>query len=359
MTNYGQSTGGAANGGYLYSQPNVFTTASLGGNYYAPPKNTGSVLVASTQGTGGGTGTNTNTNTNTNNPVNNVQSISSQMYDNINSGYNNYFSQLDQMMNQGLPSQANDQTSIVNNQYQQGANTLGSQQTQGMADLGAQSTKVSNTQASNLRDLSTNLGNLFQSGQNYLGTRGAADSSAANQYAYALAKQGSQQRTAINNNTADLQANIGLATTKLKDTYNTALNNLSLDRDSKISQISQWLSQQQNSLRQAQAQGQISKGQDLNAISSNLLGQALNQLTAINSDAQQQKSLLEQWAVQKATSIQDATKNMAIAGSYQAPVQGYNNMSLNSLLSGNTPQTGNIPLYGGYAGNDTQKQQLF
>jgi hypothetical protein len=52
----------------------------------------------------------------------------------INSGYNAYFAQLDSMLNNDLPSQNSAQLGIAQSQGTQAENTLGAQKTQGLAD---------------------------------------------------------------------------------------------------------------------------------------------------------------------------------------------------------------------------------
>ena len=99
--------------------------------------------------------------------------------------------------------------------------------------------------------------------------------------------------------------------TKLGDVYNQAVNDLSYERDQKISSIASWFAEQQNALRQAQAQGQLSKGQDLASLSQNLLNVALQNLSNVNAEISNRRSALEQWAMNNSQNIQQLQGNMS------------------------------------------------
>jgi len=101
-------------------------------------------------------------------------------------GYNDYYKQLDQQLS-SLGGQRAGQEQIAQNTYQQGLNTATGQYTQGQQNLDTSRQKT-------LRDLSSNLAQSWQQGNIALGTRGASDSSAANQYSYALTKMGNRNR---------------------------------------------------------------------------------------------------------------------------------------------------------------------
>jgi len=80
--------------------------------------------------------------------------------------------------------------------------------------------EVEKNQVKTLRDLSENVRNSFMAGNVYLGARGAGDSSASNQYAYALTKMGSKQRADIMNNTSGIMGDIDNREFKLKSKNN-------------------------------------------------------------------------------------------------------------------------------------------
>jgi hypothetical protein len=229
----------------------------------------------------------------------------------INSGYDNYFKSLDDILNTSLPQQRTAQEGIIGSQFEQGQNTLNTQQTQGLADLDTTRRKTDTQQSKTLADLGDNIRNLFQAGNVYLGARGAGDSSAANQYAYGLTKMGTKQRGDVTAQYAEIQNDINDREFKLKTTVESELRNLQSERDQKVLQVSQWFSEQQQALKQAQAQGQLQKGQDLAALSQNLLNVALQQLQTVQQESSNRRSALEQWAMNNATNITQLKQNLA------------------------------------------------
>lgn len=234
----------------------------------------------------------------------------------INSGYDSYFSELDNMLNEGLPSQRAAQEGIAQSQYNQGVNTLTSQRDSGLRDLGTERTKAQASQSKTLKDLSNNISNLFQAGNVYLGARGAADSSAANQYAYALTKLGSKQRGDVTSQYADIQNDISGREFKLNEIFNTESKNLQETFNQKIGSIAQWFGEQQNALKQAKAQGQLSKSQDLASLSQNLLNTALQQLQFAQQEAANRRAALEEWAMNNSQNISQLASNLGQVANY-------------------------------------------
>jgi hypothetical protein len=233
----------------------------------------------------------------------------------INSGYDSYFNSLNSILNETLPGQRTAQEQIVGSQFNQGVDRLGFQKTQGLNDLAAEETKTQSAQSKTLKDISENIRNSFNAGNVYLGARGAGDSSAANQYSYALTKLGSQQRGDINSQFQGIYGDINSRMTKLGDVYNQAVNDLSYERDQKVSGIAQWFGEQQNALKMAQANGELQKGQDLATLSQNLLNVALQNLQNVQSEVSNRRSALEEWAMSNSQNIQQLQGNMGAIAS--------------------------------------------
>jgi len=237
----------------------------------------------------------------------------------INSGYNAYFSQLDSMLNEGLPQQRTAQENIVQSQYNQGVSNLNSQKEQGLYDLNRERQNIESRQAKTLNDLAGNLRNSFMAGNVYLGARGAGDSSAANQYAYALTKLGSQQRGDILSQTSGYQQEVSDREFKLNNIYNSEMNRIVSEKDQKINGITSWFAGEQNKLKEAKARGELSKSQDLQTLTNNILSVALQQLQIADQEQRSQQSMLESWALNNATTVQQAKANLAGVADYRAP----------------------------------------
>lgn len=358
-----KAVGGALNSfGNLFVNPAQSQSRSIGPQSTNPalqPGNTvqqaNKILGAATQNTGG-----TRTTTQTTNPVQTqgqgggggeyVDPYAGLSND-ISSGWDQYLGSLDNQL-YGLGDQRTAQEGIANSQFNQGVNTLDLSKTQGLDQLGNQRVQAEQNQAKTLRDLGSNLKNSFMAGNVYLGSRGAGDSSAANQYAFALTKMGSQQRGDIMNNTSNIMNDISGRETNLNNIYNTEKKNLQEGLNQQISGIAQWYSNAVQNLQAQKAQGQLSKSQDLQSLSKDILNQALSQLSSIQQSAQQRQSSLDSWAMSNSQNLSQLKQNLSSVASpsYQLPQS--------QSLTG-TPQftsDGRIFVPPGYGTNTTEKK---
>lgn len=232
----------------------------------------------------------------------------------ISSGYDQYLNQLTQMM-EGLPNQAQNMNQIIGNQYTSGIGDLTNSQNMGLSDLGAERASATQNQNRNLKDIANNIKNMFMSGNVYLGSRGAGDSSAANQYSYALTKVGNKARGDVMSQTSNIQAEIGRRESTLKQTVANEMNKLGMERDNKMLEVAQWLQEQQNSIRDRIGQVGVSKSTDLANLSKSLLDQAMQRLALVDQDSRSRASMLQEWAVNQSKSIGELKQNLAgIAG---------------------------------------------
>lgn len=283
-----------------------------------------------------------------------IQSAFNPIRDQINSGYNDYFNQLNDI-SRDLSNQRNSQEQIVQNQYQQGVNTLDDQFRTGQRDLQTTRQRVESNQAKNLSDLSESLRNQFLTGQNVLGAQGAGDSSAVNQYSYALTKMGNKNRGDITAQTAQIQNDINDREFKLKSSYDTEIRNLSLERDNQIQGIAQWLSEQQNAIRQARATGELSRSQDIQRASENALQTAMQAVSQIRAESQNKRAALEQWAINQSQNIAQLKSNMSGVASYSPDLPAF--QGINGTPQNQQQQATNLFGYGNR--EDRQNRPLF
>ncbi len=241
----------------------------------------------------------------------------------ISSGYDSYFSQLDKLLGL-LPDQKSNLEGIANNNYDSNMADLQSQFNQGKIDLNTTRDKTTANQEKNLRSLSENLRNEMLAGNIYLGGRGAGDSSAGNQYSYAIAKMGNKERGNIMSDTAMTMADLDSREAKLTDIFNTESKKSKDARDNAVLQIAQWFNDQQNNILQMKANGQLQKGQDLASLSKDLLNNALGQISTANANYQNQLSSLQQWAMNNSKTIADLRTNMSAVSTVAAPNTTYN-----------------------------------
>lgn len=237
----------------------------------------------------------------------------------INQGYNSYFAQLDQSFNEYLPQQRSSQENIVNSQFNQGVYDLDTQKSVAYNTLDSQKTKAEQNQAKTLRDLSENIRNSFTAGNTYLGAMGAGDSSASNQYAYALTKMGSKQRGDIAQNTANIYNDIDQRRFSVDSFYNSEKNRLVSEKDQKINEIAIWFADAQNQILQSKASGELNKSQDLASLSQNYLNYAINALNTINTSSTNKLNMLNEWVKISSSKTGQASSN----------IQGQGNVAYN------------------------------
>jgi hypothetical protein len=247
----------------------------------------------------------------------------------LNQAYEGYFRSLDDQM-AGLDPQRAAQEGIVTNQYNQSVSDLGAQKTQGMADLGTQRRKTEERTGKSLKDLSDNLRNMFMTGQVYLGARGAGDSSAANQYSYALTQLGSKGRGDILSQQSSIMNDIGDRESRLNNIYTQEKSRLDTEKNNQVLSIAQWFAEAQNQIRNLKGQALLQKGQEL-------LNIGLGRLQMVQQESANRRAALEQWAINTATNINQLKTNMQAVGGFQAP--GINTPSIAGTPSWNTAST--------------------
>jgi len=271
----------------------------------------------------------------------------------INSGYNDYFNQLDQISG-GLNGQRSALETSANATYDSNLADLTGQKTQGLQDIQNYKDQAVTQQDRSLRDLADQMQNQLQAGNVYLGARGAGDSSAANQYSYALTKLGNKQRGTVVNQTNDNLNQLNQKELQVKNIFNTESNKLKASLQDQIAQVANWFYGQQNAIQQAKAQGVLAKGQDLANLSKSLLGNAMQAIATLQANHQSQQNALLSWATSTAQNIGQLKQNLQAVSQFNMP------SDVNTSLAYATPQVntnGGItaPFGLGYT-NDQQKQ---
>jgi hypothetical protein len=262
--------------------------------------------------------------------------------------YGPYFAQLDQQLGLAQGSKASGEAT-VGSQYQTGLGDLNLSNEQQQAILDKQRAETQTNKASTLKDISTNLRNSFMAGNIYLGARGAGDSSAANQYSYALTKLGNQQRGDVQSQTATIMADIDSRESNLASVYQNEQKKLAAARDEGIRQVGEWFAGVQQQLAGL-------KGEALRNQSEQAYNIAINELNRVKTEAANLSSKLQDWALNNSKTLQEARANLSgIAAT------GYNQPQAQPLTS--TPVvTGadvTVPAYGGGAPTQDKTKNLF
>lgn len=253
-------------------------------------------------------------------------------------GYDQYIQTLNDSLN-GLSGQKDNLINQANSAYD-----LGNTQLTQQRDQQIQSTQ--DQQNKSLKDLGSNIQNLFQSGNTYLGARGAGDSSAANQYSYAIAKMGTRER-------ANIQQQATQRLNQVSDTYNQGLKQLEFDKNTQLANIGQWFTDAQNQIKGTIGQAGLAKGQDIQRLSENIYNQAIQAMQAVQAEQANKRAVLESWAANNAKDVQGLLANL----------QSIQSIPTFTGLQGANPQVNSSGSYGtapiGFGATDNTQKDIF
>jgi hypothetical protein len=265
----------------------------------------------------------------------------------LNQAYDPYLRSLDDQL-AGLGPQRTNQEQIVSNSYNQSVSDLGAQRTQGMADLATQRRKTEESATKNLKSLADNIRSQMMAGQVYLGARGAGDSSAANQWSYALTQLGNKNRGDILSQQQSIMSDIGDREARLGNIYTQEKSRLDTEKNNQLLQVAQWY-------ESAKQQIQGLKGQAFLQKSQQLLNVGLNALNTIQQQVANRQSMLDQWAVNNSTNLNQLKANMQQVGGFQAP--GIVSQNINTVPQGQVNSSGQF-YPGSNTGNNEWWKQL-
>lgn len=227
----------------------------------------------------------------------------------LSSSWDSYFRSLDDQYN-ALSGKEQDMQGIARNSYDQSVRDIGFEQENNQALLDKQYRKNEENQVRSLQDIADNIRNLYRSGNIYLGSRGAGDSSAANQYSYAVTKLGSKQRGDVLNQTRSIQNDIADREAQLGRTVMSEKAKIKTDFDNKVLEISTWLKDAQEQVKQARANGELQKGQSLAQLSQDIYNQATNRLLQLENNATERTNALVSWATSNSANINQLKANL-------------------------------------------------
>jgi hypothetical protein len=268
----------------------------------------------------------------------------------IESGYNDYFGKLNEMYG-GLDTQAGAQNQIAQNSYGQSISDLQANKQSGLQDLGLSEQKLQANQVKNLRDIAGNIQNQYMAGNVMLGARGAGDSSAANQYSYALNRIGSKERGNVMNTTAQSQAEIENQKAKLNNIVTQETSRLDTELGNMKQIISSWLAEQQNAIKGMIADGTLRKSQDIASATQNALNQALTAYQTKQTEISNAKNSLMSWATSNSANIGQLKANMSVIGQFAPQMASANPINGSQTVD----SAGNLRSMVGYRSGDEEK----
>ena len=280
--------------------------------------------------------------------------LNAQLRSQIEGGYDSYINDLNNLYG-GLTTQAGAQENIAQNSYGQSIKDLLANQQSSLQDLGLTEQKLQANQVKNLRDIASNIQNQYMAGNVMLGARGAGDSSAANQYSYALNRLGSKERGNVMNTTAQSQQEIENQKAKLNNIVTQETSRLDTELANVKQGIASWLAEQQNAVSQMISQGKLNKSKEIASLTQNLLNQALSAYQTKQQEIPDKRARLETWAMNNAKKISELAPIMQGIGQF-AP-----NMAQARTLNGSvtTDAQGNIRGLYGYGTSDEDENNYF
>jgi len=192
--------------------------------------------------------------------------------------------------------------------------------------------QVKEMQGRSLKDLYQQFRNLLQAGGTYLGTMGAADSSAAGAYGALLAKSGARGVTDINRQAMEQYNQINMKQQDVVNTFNQQKSQLDTWKAGEIGKIADWYQTQQQQIEQAKATASGQRAQALASAQIELVNQALNRLNQLDQQARQWDAALREWAINRVDNLEEMKKIYPQLAQWQAtPINQPNLLNASSL----------------------------
>lgn len=213
--------------------------------------------------------------------------------------------------------------------------------------------EVETNQKKTLQDLSDNTRNLFQAGNNYLGARGAGNSSATGMYGAALTQQANKQRSDIKGQSNSMYNDINMQEADTRSQSQQQLDAVETWKATRVTEIVQQYQDLKRQLTLAKAQADSAKKAALAQLDASLFESAVNKLNSIQSIASQYKSNVASAMEQQNAGMQE--KLTGIKNSAQYDVQDLQRIPLEGIEQGQSMTDGTIVGY--YQGRKVQTDQ--
>lgn len=202
---------------------------------------------------------------------------------------------------------------------------------QGMFD--DQRAEVASTKKTNLRDLGQDVQNSFKAANNFLGTAGASNSSAAGMSSDALRMYGNRNTTAIQNQAASDISKIARGEADAQSLFNEEMSKIEMWASSEINDLNQEMNAQMLRIQEMKVNASKEELAMLNAQEQNILQTKQQRTTQINANAQQAGTTYAEGLMQ--ASIND--KSMVNQSNLQLPAYPMPTMMPEASGSGGTP----------------------
>jgi len=157
--------------------------------------------------------------------------------------------------------------------------------------------QVRQMKATSLRDLYQQMRNMLQAGGVYLGTMGAADSSAAQAYGALLSKAAMRGSADISKQAMSLMNEINMKEQDIINTFNQQKAQLDTWKAGELAKIGEWYRTKQAAINEAKATASQQERLALAAAEQDLVNQAIARINALDQEARQWDAAMQQWAI--------------------------------------------------------------
>jgi hypothetical protein len=224
---------------------------------------------------------------------------------NIESGFNQYLSNLDRLAGL-IPQMQQEQQGYLNQQFNSMLGQLGTEKQAAEQQIGTYRQDVQARKQAGMDEISQNLRNLMKATEMQLGAMGAGSSSAAQVIApYALSKQGSRAQAQVIKGANDQLAELDRKMIDVQKTYDTQKSQIEQWKADKMSEIANTYNDLKFKIEQAKANAPIDKMNALNNLDQTLLQNALQMANYYEQTANQYKMGLDQWVRDRISQLQD------------------------------------------------------
>jgi len=203
-----------------------------------------------------------------------------------------------------LDPQQNSANLQVQNQYQDQANSLQTQNATGHRNLDLAQQQVDTQKAQSLDDLRRQVQTMGMSYANQLGAYGAGDSSAAGLIQQALSGQASRNRGQVMDSAAQQGQAIQLQGTDLDNEFNSNMKLLEDWKNSSLNDIATKFLQQRQTIQQQMQSANADRYQALAQLDSSYVNNAISQLAALEGQYRQSaQDLIAQYQNMKSPQV--------------------------------------------------------
>lgn len=236
----------------------------------------------------------------------------------INSQFGEYFSNLDRQIGLLPEEQATQEAKVGNLATGSQADiTLGQQQTGQTIDTGI--ANAQQNKSTSLRDLEGDMRSSLFAGNQYLGARGAGDSSAADMYKFAISKQANKAKSGVLQTFNKTLGELDQKKVDLQNITNSEMTKLKTWKDNALLDVTKYINDKKDALQNLISQGRIDQATALRELNTTIYNQAQSRLQAIEQQATAFSQSMQQWATQRAASLDDYKLQLTKSAQFSVP----------------------------------------